>query len=82
MARHRAELVADDREAPSERLEAASGERIAFEAYDSHRSKTGEREPDTDGGFEREDSRRESRKRTIEPERAPDPVRLEHQLGL
>ena len=80
--RHRAEFVTDDREAPRGQLEAATRERIAFEVYDPHRSKTAEREPNTDRDVERESGRPESSERTIELERVPEPGRVEHQLGL
>ena len=63
-------------------VEAATGERIAFEVYDPHRSMTTEREPSTGRGVERESGGPEWSDRTIELKRAPGPAHVEHLLGL
>ena len=86
-ARHRAELVTDDREALKERLEAATGERIAaLEAVEPERTKGGEAGVDAGTSLGRESGDSVSRVRgksqgpELEPSRAPKD--LEHNLGL
>ena len=74
-ARDRAELVTDDRDALRERLEAATGERIAaLEAVEPERVKV--RRPEPIHGRGREESTSEPRRRTPQPEKVPDPEKV------
>ena len=80
-ARHRAELVTDDREALRERLETATGERVSAlegigeKAPASEKSRDLEPQPGTPAG-------ETGRSREAEPEKAPEPKLIEHDLGL
>ncbi len=83
-ARHRAELVTDDREALKERLEAATGERIAaLEAVAPERAKgreaglDAERSAGRDGGT----SVPQEPNKAPEPERLSAPKSVERDLG-
>ena len=82
-ARHRAELVTDDREALKERLEAATGERIAaLEAVAPDQGKAAEPE----GGPEREAARESgpsaSTGRDATPDKTPEPRGIEPERSL
>ena len=78
-ARDRAELVTDDRNALRERLEAATGERIAaLEAVDPEREKS--RGPEPVHGRGREDSASDPGPRTPEPEKAREPREIEMEM--
>ena len=82
-ARDRAELVTDDRDALRERLEAATGERIAaLEAIDPERTKTPETKPNADHGREREGKATEprGRSRELEPEKTCEPRGIEMEM--
>ena len=83
-ARHRAELVTDDREALRERLETATGERVsALEGIEkkaekspvSEKNRDLETQPGTPAG-------ETGRSREAEPEKVPESKRIEHDLGL
>ena len=83
LARHRAELVTDDREALKERLEAATGERIAaLEAVAPDRGKA----PEPELGPEREAARgpgpSASTGRESTPGTTPEPKRIEPERSL
>ena len=82
-ARDRAELVTDDRNALRERLEAATGERIAaLEAIDPERMKTPETKPNAGHGREREGKATEPRGRSpeLEPEKTREPRGIEMEM--
>ena len=75
-ARDRAELVTDDRDALRERLEAATGERVAaLEAVESERVKV--RKPEPVPGRGREEGTPEPGHRTPEPEKVREPREVE-----
>lgn len=83
LARHRAELVTDDRETLRERHEAPTGERIAaLEATEPTRTETRQRGAEPDGSVENEGGGTDSGERSIERERTVESNRVEHQLGL
>ncbi len=78
-ARDRAELVTDDWEALRETLEAVTGERIAaLEAVGAEREKG--RDAAKDAGQDRAQSPVRASGRG--PDKAPEPKRLEHDLGI
>ena len=78
-ARHRAELVTDDREALKERLEAATGERIAaLEAVEPDQGKV----PEPERGPEREAAPSASTGRDATPDKTPEPKRIESERSL
>ena len=84
-ARDRAELVTDDREALRERLEAATGERIAaLEAVEPEKIGTREAAWRTGRALDRAIETPETREREPAPEmeKARAPKRIEHDLGL
>ena len=79
----RAELVTDDREALRERLEAATGERIAaLEAVEPKNIETREAARETGRSLDRAIERPETQEPAPEMERARAPKRIEHDLGL
>ena len=78
-ARHRAELVTDDREALKERLEAATGERIAaLEAVAPGEAKVLE----SDREAARESGPSSSAGRDTTPDKTPEPRRIEPERSL
>ena len=78
-ARDRAELVTDDRDALRERLEAATGERIAaLEAIEPERVKVGRPEPVHGRG--RKEGTPEPGHRTPEPEKVREPREAEMEM--
>ena len=78
-ARDRAELVTDDRNALRERLEAATGERIAaLEAVEPERVKV--RKPEPVHGRGREEGSSEPRGRTPKPEKVREPREAEMEM--
>ncbi len=78
-ARDRAELVTDDRDALRERLEAATGERVAaLEAVEPEREKS--RGPEPAHGRGREEGRSEPGHRTPEPEKVREPREVEMEM--
>ena len=78
-ARDRAELVTDDRNALRERLEAATGERIAaLEAVEHERERS--RGPEPVHGRGREDGTPEPRRRTPEPEKVHERREIEMEM--
>ena len=80
-ARHRAELVTDDREALRDRLEAATGERIAaLEAVGDDRANAPEAAKA--GGMDAEIAGERSSGRTSESEKTPVPKSVDRDLGL
>ena len=80
-ARERAELVTDDREALRDRLEAATGERIAaLEAVGDDRAKAPEAAKA--GGMDAEIAGGRSSGRTSESEKTPVPKSVDRDLGL
>ena len=85
-ARHRAELVTDDARALRERLETVTGERVsALEGIGAAAERPPAREKATDRG-RREMPDRPSdapgKGRKPEPEKAPEPKRVEYDFGL
>ncbi len=82
-ARHRAELVTDDREALKERLEAATGERIAaLEAVAPDQGKVPEPERGPERGAVRESGPSASTGRESTPGTTPEPKRIEPERSL
>ena len=82
-ARDRAELVTDDRDALRERLEAATGERVAaLEAVESERVKVGRPEPvhGRSRGRDREEGTPEPGHRTPEPEKVRESREVEMEM--
>ena len=82
-ARHRAELVTDDREALKERLEAATGERVAaLEAVAPDQGKAPEPERGPESEAARESGPSASTGRESTPDKAPEPKRIEPERSL
>ena len=82
-ARHRAELVTDDREALKERLEAATGERIAaLEAVAPDQGKAAEPERGPESEAARESGPSASTGRDATPDKTPEPKRIEPERSL
>ena len=82
-ARHRAELVTDDRDALRERIEAATGERVAaLEVVEPERAKMRETGPETVRGPDRKGTASGFGPPSPEPEKTPEPHRIEHDLGI
>ncbi|MDD9981893.1 MAG: ATP-binding domain-containing protein, partial [Gammaproteobacteria bacterium] len=78
-ARHRAELVTDDREALKERLEATTGERIAaLEAVAPEPAKA----PEPEREAARESAPSASSGRDATPDKTPEPRRIEPERSL
>ena len=82
-ARHRAELVTDDREALKERLEAATGERIAaLEAVAPDQGKAAEPERGPKSEAARESGPSASTGRDATPDKTPEPRGIEPERSL
>ena len=85
-ARHRAELVTDDAKALRERLETTTGERVsALEGIGAGVERPPARGKATDHGRQEmpgRSSRTEDKTRDRQPAMAPEPKRIEHDLGL
>ena len=82
-ARHRAELVTDDREALKERLEAATGERItALEAVAPDQGKAAEPERGPESEAARESGPSASTGRDATPDKTPEPRGIEPERSL
>ena len=85
-ARHRAELVADDVKALRDRLETTAGERIsALEGVGAGVERSPARRKAMDHGRQGmpgRSSRTEDRTRSRRPAVAPEPKRIEYDLGL
>ena len=85
-ARHRAELVTDDAKALREQLESATGERVsALEGIGAAPEKAAAREKAADHGRQstpRRPTEMAEKTRDREPTTAPEPSRVEYDLGL